>query len=86
MTIETIADLITNLGLPIALVIAMAFFIYKIYQQSVERENKLMLEIEENRKINEQAIATISLYAEKLDGIQEDIKEIKTDIIVIKNK
>lgn len=86
MDVKMITDLITSLGFPIALVIAMGVFIYNIYKQSVDRENQLMLEIKENREINAQAIETIAHYAEKLEGIQEDIKEIKTDITVIKNK
>ena len=86
MDISVIVELITTLGFPIALVIAMGFFIWKIYKQSVERENTLMIEIGKTREVNAQALETIAHYAEKLETIQEDIKEIKTDITVIKNK
>ena len=88
-------ELIPTLGFPIVCVIAMGAFIFYIYKQTTkenaanmekvqerckEREEKLYQEIKENREINAQAIATIAQYAEKLEVIQEDIKEIKTDI------
>ena len=42
-------DLIGTVGLPIALVIAMGAFIYKIYKKSEEREDALREEIKEIR-------------------------------------
>lgn len=81
MDITVISELITTLGFPIALVIAMSIFIYKIYQQSVTREEKLMTEIAENRAVNEKAIETLSIYAERLGVIENDVKEIKEIII-----
>ena len=79
-------EAIPTLGFPIVCVIAMGIFIYKIYKASETREAKLMIEITENRKINEQAIETISKYAESLETIKTDINEIKTDITVITTK
>ena len=58
----------------------------KIQERSKEREDILYKEIKENREINAKAINTIAHYAEKLDSIQDDIKEIKTDITVIMGK
>ena len=49
MEIATIAELITTLGFPIVCVVALGFFVWKIYNQSIVRENKLMAEITENR-------------------------------------
>jgi hypothetical protein len=86
MDVATIVELITNLGFPMACVIAMGAFILKIYKKSEDREDKLMFEIEENRKINADAIATIGKYASSIDEIKHDISEIKTDINVIKNQ
>lgn len=77
MEIGVVTDLITTLGFPIALVVAMGFFIWKMYQQSVTREEKLMEEIADNRAVNEKAIETLALYAERLDNIETDVKEIK---------
>lgn len=80
MTIEVISTLITTLGLPIVLILVMGWFIFKLWKQSVEREQKLYDEIAKSREINEQAISTLTLYAERLTVIEEDIKEIK-DIV-----
>ena len=80
MTIEVISTLITTLGLPIVLILVMGWFIFKLWKQSAEREQKLYDEIAKSREINEQAISTLTLYAERLTVIEEDIKEIK-DII-----
>ncbi len=93
--LATLIELIPTLGFPIVCVIAMGAFIFYIYKQTTkenaanmekvqarckEREDKLNDIIKENQKINAEAIATITLYAEKLNDIQEDIKEIKTDV------
>jgi hypothetical protein len=72
-----IVELITNVGLPIALVIVMGYFIWVLYKQSVTREEKLMMEIAENRIVNEKAIETLAIYAERLGAIETDVKEIK---------
>ena len=84
MEIATIAELITTLGFPIACVIALGFFVWKIYKRSEVREDTLMTEIGKTREINAQAIDTIAHYAEKLEVIQEDVKEIKT--VILNNK
>lgn len=93
--LATLIELIPTLGFPIVCVIAMGAFIFYIYKQTTkenaanmekvqarckEREDKLNEIIKENQKINAEAIATITLYAEKLNVIQEDISEIKTDV------
>lgn len=80
MDVTIWTELIGTLGFPIALVLAMGFFIWTIYKQSVVREEKLMAEITENRLVNEKAIETLTLYAERLGNIETDVKEIK-DII-----
>lgn len=101
MDIATTTELITTLGFPIACVIAMAAFIFYIYntwtkenQETLEklqercqaREDKLYDEIAKNREVISSAITTIAHYAEKLDVIQKDISDIKTDITVIRSK
>lgn len=82
-----IAELIPTVGFPIACVIAMAAFIFYVYKRmevnTKEREDILYKEIKENREINKKAIDTIARYAEKLDVIQNDVNDIKTDITVI---
>ena len=80
MDIAMIGDLISNFGFPIVLVLAMGLFIWKMYQQSVTREDKLMNEIAECRVVNEKAIETLSVYAERIGVIEADVKEIKSII------
>lgn len=93
-----IIELVSAVGFPIACAIAMGAFIYTIYKNMVkenkesmekvqarckEREEKLYEEIKQNREINAKAIETISHYAEKLESIQEDVKEIKNDLTIL---
>lgn len=86
MNINDIITLITNVGFPIVCVLGMGFFIWQLYKQSIERENKLCKQIEESRVINSKAIDTIAHYAEKLETIQQDVKDIKKDVLVIMSK
>lgn len=91
---EAFVSLIPSLGFPIIACIGVGWYCYwltkkhsedmaKVQERCQKREDKLYNEIEESRKINSEALATISKYVEKLDGIQEDVKEIKTDVIVL---
>lgn len=80
MDVTIWTELIGTLGFPIALVLAMGFFIWTIYKQSVAREEKLMQELAENRAINKQAIETLALYNERLTNIETDVRDIK-DIV-----
>ena len=86
MEIAAFVELIPTLGFPIACVIALGFFVWKIYNQSVEREGKLMAEITENRLVNKKAIETIAQFAERFTHVENDVEAIKTDINLIKEK
>lgn len=83
-------ELLPTLGFPIVCVIAMGVFIYIIYKNttkdSKDREDKLNQIIIENQVIINEAIDTIAKYAEKLEVIQNDISEIKTEVAIIANK
>ena len=83
---DSFIEIVSSLGFPIACVIALGFFVWKIYNQSIERENKLMAEITENRLVNEKAIETIAQFAERFTHIENDVELIKTDINLIKEK
>ena len=83
---EAFVELISTLGFPIACVIALGWFVFKIYKASEKREEELRQEIKENQEINRRAIETLSFYAERLDSIQGDIKTIKEDIIVLTDR
>ena len=101
MDISAITGIISNLGFPVACVIGLAWFAWymvkhtdetsvknmeQVQNSCKEREEKLYEENKENREVNAKAIETIAHYAEKLDTIQEDVKEIKSDITVIMSK
>ena len=77
MELATFIELIPTLGFPIVLVIAMGFFIYRLWQESVKREEKLMGEITENRLTNQKFAEIIVKYDVVLGEIQTDVRDIK---------
>ena len=98
---ETMTNLVSNVGFPISCVIGLGWFLYQVFQKTTtqaqenmekvqerckEREDKLYEELAANREINRKAIDTIAHYSAKLDTIQSDISDIKTDITVIMSK
>lgn len=82
----TFVEVITTVGFPIACVIAMGWFIYKIYQKSIEREEELRDEIKESQKINSKFAEIINRYSLELSEIKNDVKEIKADIVIMSDK
>lgn len=91
----TVINAISNVGFPITLAVVFGYLIWRLgkkindtaeknmaelQKQSSEREEKLYNELKSCHKINDKAIETIAHYAEKLDTIQNDVKEIKNDI------
>ena len=74
---EQWTSLIASLGFPIVACLALSIFVWKLYERSVKREDKLLEEIAENRKVNAEAINTLALYAERLTVIETDVREIK---------
>ena len=98
MEFNTVVTLIGTLGFPIVACLIMGWFIYQIYKKTTtqneenmaavqarckEREDKLYAYLDETKEINAKALATLALYAERLGIIEQDVKEIKTDIVVI---
>lgn len=94
-------EMLPTVGFPIVCVVALGAFVFIIYRNTTkenkenmekvqarckEREDKLYEEIKENRRINAEAIATIAKYAEKLDIIQDDVREIKTEVAILASK
>lgn len=73
----TVTELIATLGFPIVCVLALGIFVYKLWQQSVTREERLMNEITENRVINTKFAEIIAQYEVELGEIKVDIKDIK---------
>lgn len=74
---DLVLKILTEFGLPVLMVLGMAWFIYKLWQQSKDREDKLM-------ETNGKAIETIALCTDRLTSIETDIKEIKHDVTLIK--
>lgn len=81
MEAAALIELIPTLGFPIVLVLAMGWFIWKIYNQSVVRENTLMAEIAESRVINSQFAEIIAQYKVELNEIKVDVKDIKDTLL-----
>lgn len=96
MVAADIIAAITEVGFPIAMVIGLCWFVYKIYQNTTqenkdnmaqvqarckEREEKLYTYLEKAQEINGQAIATLQRYDAKLDSIQEDLEVIKDKVL-----
>lgn len=77
MEIGLVTELIATLGFPIVCVLALGIFVYKLWQQSVAREEKLMTEITENRLVNTQFAEIIGEYKITLNEMKTDIKDIK---------
>lgn len=86
MDVKLILEIITTVGFPIAICLLLCWFIFNIYKKSEEREAKLRTEIEECQGINKEAIKTLALYAERLGIIENDVREIKEDIIVLTDR
>lgn len=86
MEVGVILEVISTVGFPIAVAIALGLFVFRIYKRSEQREDELRKEIIENQNINKEAIKTLALYAERLGVIEEDIKEVKQDVLIISER
>ncbi len=101
MDITLLEALISNHGFPIACCIGLGWFLYKVFQKTTDesaknmekvqercavREEKLYEEIAKSREVNAKAVETIAHYADKIDIIQADISDIKTDLTKLTNK
>ena len=74
---ELVLQAIATVGFPIVAVLLLGYFIYKIWEQSVKREETLLGEIAENRKVNEKFAEIIGGYEITLGEIKTDVKDIK---------
>ena len=83
MDIAMILELISTVGFPIALVVALGWFVYKLYKASEKREAELREELRENREINSKFAEIISKYSIEITEIKTDIRDIKEDIIIL---
>lgn len=94
-------EIISNFGFPIACVLGLGWFVFKIYTDTTkanaetlekvqaeakEREDKLYVQLEKQNEINGKFAAIIAQYDVKLEEIREDVSAIKTDVSVLMNK
>lgn len=86
MDARLIIELISAVGFPITACLILGWFIFKIYKKGEERETALRTEIDECQEINKEAIKTLALYAERLGIIENDVREIKEDIIILTDR
>ena len=90
MGIAEVSSLITNLGFPIAVAIGLAFFTWKLWNNSetrnTNREERLNEVIENAQKLNEKLSKTNAELVNLLDIYKEDLAEIKTSVTEIKFK
>lgn len=85
MEIGVLTELIATLGFPIACVLALGVFVFKLWQQSVTREEKLMTEIAENRIVNTKFAEIIGQYEITLGEMKTDIRDIKDTLHISNN-
>ena len=90
MDVNTVTQIITQLGFPIACVVAMAFAMWKIYvrseNQNETREDKLYDVISKAQVQNKELSDTNSKFVTILKNYESDLDGIKTDVTDIKNK
>lgn len=83
MDIAVLLEIIGSFGFPIAIVIALGWFVWKLYKASEKREGELRAEIKESQEINKKFADIISKYSVEITEIKTDIKDIKEDMIVL---
>lgn len=89
MDLGTVQTLITTLGFPIVCVLAMGWFISKLWNKSQDqndkREEKLYLVIASAQEQNNKLSQTNSAFVNVLENYKTDLDTIKQDVAEIKN-
>jgi hypothetical protein len=88
MDVNTLQQFITNVGFPIACVIALGWFIYtafnKITAQSSQREEKLYTIVADAQETNKTLLKTNADFLAVLEIYKTDLETIKNDVASIK--
>lgn len=88
MDLNTIQTLITTLGFPICVCVALGWFIYKAFEkftaQSEKREEKLYTVIAQAQATNEKLTQTNAEFLSVLGTYKSDLEDIKADVTEIK--
>ena len=66
-------DIITNVGFPIAVCIALGFFIYKLWQQSKDREEALLDALNKATDVNRDCVNQLASMDSRLQTIEQVI-------------
>ena len=89
MDLEPVQTLITTLGFPIVCVLAMGWFIFKLWNKSQDqndkREEKLYLVIASSQEQNIKLSKTNSAFVNVLENYKKDLDTIKNDVAEIKS-
>ena len=88
MDVNTIQTLITSLGFPICVCVALGWFIYKAFEkftaQAENREEKLYTTIAQAQETNEKLTQTNAEFVSVLNTYKSDLEDIKADVSEIK--
>ena len=88
MDVNTIQTLVTSLGFPICVCIALGWFIYKAFEkftsQAEKREEKLYTVVAQAQETNERLSKTNAEFVAVLNTYKSDLDEIKADVTEIK--
>jgi hypothetical protein len=86
---DTYVNLITNVGFPIACVLALSYFIYKSWNdlntKYTEREDKLYTMLSNAQTSIDAALETNGKFLAQLEVMQENLSDISTDVDDIKD-
>lgn len=86
---EAYTNVISTVGFPIACVIALAFFIYKAWddmsKKSAEREEKLYAMLASAQNSIDEAIETNGKFLSQLEVMQGNLNDISSDVDDIKD-
>ena len=80
MELTVVTELITTIGFPIALVVVLLWFIFKLQAESKERENKLMETVSSfSAKFNEITIA-LTKVTDTLTALTDRVIEVENKL------
>lgn len=86
---EAYTNVISTVGFPIACVIALAFFIYKAWddmsKKNAEREEKLYVMLASAQNSIDEAIETNGKFLSQLEVMQGNLNDISSDVDDIKD-
>lgn len=84
--LSVLTQLIASVGFPIVACGALGFFIYKLFEQSKVREEKLINTLWDTTSINRELTKTNAEFVSVLETYKGDLDSIKSDVKEIKQK